>query len=488
MMPGMPVPEGAPRPGGMPGTMPMGMMPMGGMPPPGMMPGMPGMMPGMMPGAPPHGMMPGMPGAPPMGMMPPMMGGRPMPGQFRGMAITHPTGLSPDLLPLFAPRAPVKWYEPPAKPRRTQKLSGVGAWVASMEEPGSAEKKTKTTGRKGKKSVEEDDAEEGEAAASDPMRKPSGVYRFVRKEERLAKKREENEAKSRRLAEEGLEGYKPSEDPNATTDPYRTLFVGRLDYEVTEDKLEREFGYYGAVSSVKLVRDKDGKSRGYGFVEFEREGDMRAAYRGMDDRRIEDRRIIVDVDRARTTKDWTPRRLGGGLGKTRAGGKRDNVKPRGRDRTRDERRERPPSRDRYRRSPPPRRSRSPPAYRRSRSPPRGRAPPPPAPKSESEEEEGQVGELAPPPPPPQTSGDMDDDRKRGRSQSRERGGRYGDDYDRDGGRGRRYGGYRDDRSRSRSRSRERFGGGGDRKRGRDRSRSRSRSRDRRDKRDRRDYR
>lgn len=420
-----------------------------------------------------------------MGMMPPMMGGRPMPGQFRGMAITHPTGLSPDLLPLFAPRPPVKWYEPPAKPRRTQKLSGVGACVALMEEPGCETKTTTKTGRKGKKSVEEDDAEEGEAA-SDPMRKPSGVYRFVRKEERLAKKREENEAKSRRLVEEGLEGYKPSEDPNATTDPYRTLFVGRLDYEVTEDKLEREFGYYGAVSSVKLVRDKDGKSRGYGFVEFEREGDMRAAYRGMDDRRIEDRRIIVDVDRARTTKDWTPRRLGGGLGKTRAGGKRDNVKPRGRDRTRDERRERPSSRDRYRRSPPPRRSRSPPAYRRSRSPPRGRAPPPPAPKSESEEEEGQVGELAPPPPPPQTSGDMDDDRKRGRSQSRERGGRYGDDYDRDGGRGRRYGGYRDDRSRSRSR--ERFGGGGDRKRGRDRSRSRSRSRDRRDKRDRRDYR
>lgn len=351
-------------------------------------------------------------------------------------------------------------------------MSGVGACVALMEEPG-GEKKIKT-GRKGKKSVEEDDAEDGEAA-SDPMRKPSGVYRFVRKEERLAKKREENEAKSRRLVEEGLEGYKPSEDPNATTDPYRTLFVGRLDYEVTEDKLEREFGYYGAVSSVKLVRDKDGKSRGYGFVEFEREGDMRAAYRGMDDRRIEDRRIIVDVDRARTTKDWTPRRLGGGLGKTRAGGKRDNVKPRGRDRTREERRERPLSRDRYRRSPPP---------RRSRSPPRGRAPPPPALKSESEEEEGQVGELAPPPPPPQTSGDMDDDRKRGRSQSRERGGRYGGDYDRDGGRGRRYGGYHDDRSRSR----ERFGGGGDRKRGRDRSRSRSRSRDRRDKRDRRDYR
>jgi len=479
-MPGMPPPMGMMPPGGgppmgMPGMPPpMGMMmPPGGGPPMGM-PGMPPPMGMMMPpgGGPPMGM----PGMPPMGMMMPPGGGRPLPGQFRGMAITHPTGLSPDLLPLFAPRPPVKWYEPPAKPRRTQKLSGVAAYVSMLEEPGDDEKK---------KSVDQDDQEDGEAA-SDPMRKPSGVYRFVRKEERLAKKREENEAKSRRLVEQGLEGYQPSEDPNATTDPYRTLFVGRLDYEVTEDKLEREFGYYGAVSSVKLVRDKDGKSRGYGFIEFEREGDMRAAYRGMDDRRIEDRRIIVDVDRARTTKDWTPRRLGGGLGKTRAGGKRDNVKPRGRDRTRDERRERPPSRDGYRRSPPPRRSRSPPAYRRSRSPPRGRAPPPPAPKSDSEEEEGQVGELVAPPPPPQAIGDMDDDRKRGRSHSRERGGRYGGGYDRDDGRGRRYGGYRDDRSRSRSR--ERFGGGGDRKRERDRSRSRSRSRDRRDKRDRRDYR
>ena len=53
------------------------------------------------------------------------------------------------------------------------------------------------------------------------------------------------------------------------TDQYRTIFVGRLSYETTEERLRREFdGVFGDVVSVHIVRDKAGKSRGYGFVEF----------------------------------------------------------------------------------------------------------------------------------------------------------------------------------------------------------------------------
>jgi U1 small nuclear ribonucleoprotein len=49
------------------------------------------------------------------------------------------------------------------------------------------------------------------------------------------------------------------------------------------------------------------------------------AYKSADGRRIEDRRIVVDVERGRTVDDWKPRRLGGGLGGTRVGGKDKNV-------------------------------------------------------------------------------------------------------------------------------------------------------------------
>ena len=102
---------------------------------------------------------------------------------------------------------------------------------------------------------------------------------------------------------------------------YNTLFVGRLAYEVTERKLLREFESFGAVKDIKLVPvkggEREGKSKGYAFVEFEQEDDMKRAYRSADGMRIEGREIVVDVERGHTVPNWLPRRLGGGLGGTR---------------------------------------------------------------------------------------------------------------------------------------------------------------------------
>ena len=115
---------------------------------------------------------------------------------------------------------------------------------------------------------------------------------------------------------------------------YRTLFVGRLAYEVTERKLLREMEAFGAVKDIRLIKasgEENGdskmeeglgdKSRGYAFVEYEHEDDMKRAYRGGDGMRIEGRSIVVDVERGHTVPSWLPRRLGGGLGGTRLGGK-----------------------------------------------------------------------------------------------------------------------------------------------------------------------
>ena len=102
---------------------------------------------------------------------------------------------------------------------------------------------------------------------------------------------------------------------------YNTLFVGRLAYEVTERKLLREMEAYGPVKDLKVVVDKDtGKSRGYAFVEYEVEEDMKRAYRAADGMRIEGRAIVVDVERGHTVPNWLPRKFGGGLGGTRRGG------------------------------------------------------------------------------------------------------------------------------------------------------------------------
>jgi U1 small nuclear ribonucleoprotein 70kDa len=72
-----------------------------------------------------------------------------------------------------------------------------------------------------------------------------------------------------------------------------------LAYETTEKKLRREFEQFGPIKNIQMVLDNDGKPRGYAFVEFEREEDMTSAYKRADGRKIDGRRIIVDVERGR---------------------------------------------------------------------------------------------------------------------------------------------------------------------------------------------
>jgi hypothetical protein len=56
-----------------------------------------------------------------------------------------------------------------------------------------------------------------------------------------------------------------------------------------------------------------------------------AAYKHGDGKKIDGKRVLVDVERARTVKGWLPRRLGGGLGGTRRGGPDVNIKHSGRE-------------------------------------------------------------------------------------------------------------------------------------------------------------
>jgi U1 small nuclear ribonucleoprotein len=43
----------------------------------------------------------------------------------------------------------------------------------------------------------------------------------------------------------------------------------------TENDLRREFEGYGTIERVRIVRDKKARSRGYAFIVYERERDMK---------------------------------------------------------------------------------------------------------------------------------------------------------------------------------------------------------------------
>lgn len=136
------------------------------------------------------------------------------------------------------------------------------------------------------------------------------------KPKKINKKKLEKEQAAKAELEEKLHHWNPFEE-NLISDPYKTLVVARLKYETTERTVKLEFEKYGNVKSVKLITDKEGKSRGYAFVEYEKREDFVNAYKNAHLRRIDGRRVIVDFEKGRTIIQWRPRRLGGGDGTLR---------------------------------------------------------------------------------------------------------------------------------------------------------------------------
>ncbi|KAF8393903.1 hypothetical protein HHK36_020103 [Tetracentron sinense] len=109
--------------------------------------------------------------------------------------------------------------------------------------------------------------------------------------------------------------YDPFGDPKVIGDPYCTLFVGHLSHFTTEDTLLKAMSRYGRVKNLRLVRHiVTGASRGYAFVEYETEREMRRAYEDAHHSLIDDCEIIVDYNRQQLMPGWIPRRLGGGIG------------------------------------------------------------------------------------------------------------------------------------------------------------------------------
>ncbi|XP_008567542.1 PREDICTED: U1 small nuclear ribonucleoprotein 70 kDa isoform X1 [Galeopterus variegatus] len=212
--------------------------------------------------------------------------------------------LPPNLLALFAPRDPIPYLPPleklPHEKHHNQPYCGIAPYIREFEDPRDAPPPTRAETR----------------------------------EERMERKRREKIERRQQEVETELKMWDPHNDPNAQGDAFKTLFVARVNYDTTESKLRREFEVYGPIKRIHMVYSKrSGKPRGYAFIEYEHERDMHSAYKHADGKKIDGRRVLVDVERGRTVKGWRPRRLGGGLGGTRRGGADVNIRHSGRDDT-----------------------------------------------------------------------------------------------------------------------------------------------------------
>jgi hypothetical protein len=132
--------------------------------------------------------------------------------------------LPPQLLALFQPRPNVRYIppqddSPEDKGTKQSKLGGIAEFLPQLEQY-----------------KEEDVYHPTE----------SWLQRKLRiKAEKLARQQE--------MASEDFDDFNPESDPKIKGDAIKTLFVGRLSYDVRESDLEREFSKYGPIERVSEV-------------------------------------------------------------------------------------------------------------------------------------------------------------------------------------------------------------------------------------------
>ena len=97
------------------------------------------------------------------------------------------------------------------------------------------------------------------------------------------------------------------------------LYVGNLPYSVRDSDLEQSFGQFGAVTSAKVMMERDtGRSKGFGFVEMGSDAEAQAAIAGMNGQSLGGRSCVVNE--ARPMEARPPRTGGGGYGGGGGGG------------------------------------------------------------------------------------------------------------------------------------------------------------------------
>ncbi|MGQ8335984.1 RNA recognition motif domain-containing protein [Sunxiuqinia sp. A32] len=97
------------------------------------------------------------------------------------------------------------------------------------------------------------------------------------------------------------------------------IFVGNLNYNLTEDDIRDIFEEYGELNSVKVISDKfTGRSKGFGFVEMANDDEAKKAIEELNGAEVEGRNMVVNesIEKKRDSRGGG----GGSRGGNRGGG------------------------------------------------------------------------------------------------------------------------------------------------------------------------
>ncbi|MGA2774178.1 MAG: RNA-binding protein [Bryobacteraceae bacterium] len=103
----------------------------------------------------------------------------------------------------------------------------------------------------------------------------------------------------------------------------KNIFVGNLDFNVTEEAVRSLFESHGAVNSARIMTDRDtGRSRGFAFVEMENELEADQAIAALNGYTLEGRALNVNEARPKPDRGFGGGGRPGGGGRGPGGGNR----------------------------------------------------------------------------------------------------------------------------------------------------------------------
>jgi cold-inducible RNA-binding protein len=72
------------------------------------------------------------------------------------------------------------------------------------------------------------------------------------------------------------------------------IFVGNLSFGLTEDSVRFLFEQHGSIERVNIVKDREGRSKGFGFVEMTSADEAQRAISALHGKEIQGRPLAVN--------------------------------------------------------------------------------------------------------------------------------------------------------------------------------------------------
>lgn len=99
----------------------------------------------------------------------------------------------------------------------------------------------------------------------------------------------------------------------------QNLFIGSLAYATNDDGLKAHFEQIGPVSSARVITDREtGRSKGFGFVEYENDADNQKAVDQLNGKELDGRAINVSLARPKEDRPSNGGSGGGGAFRQRS--------------------------------------------------------------------------------------------------------------------------------------------------------------------------